>query len=524
MSSTTNSPHPTGAPQSDATDPAAAADYAANLRRATLSSSIGSAMEYFDFAMYGLMTALVFNTLFFPEGNPAMNTVAAFGIYGVGFVARPFGGLIFGTLGDRLGRKWVLVITVLLMGGASTLIGVLPTFHQAGYLAPILLVVLRLLQGLGAGAEQAGATVLMAEYSPVRRRGFFSALPFIGIQGGTLLAALVFSLLTLMPEESFLAWGWRLPFLASFVLIIIALFIRSHLRETPTFVHLEKHEQVAERPLREIFTRGRAGVVVGIGLRMAENGGSYMFQSLALAFVTSAAIGMDRGTVTWGVTIGALIGMITVPLSGHLSDRFGRVPVYRAGAVFMLAYTFPAWYLLSSAGEGVAVAVIAIGIGVAVNTMLGPQCAMLPELFGAKHRYLGVAMAREISAVLAGGLAGVLGAAMLAWTGGNWTVLAVYMGTLASITVASTFLVPETRGRDLLRTEDALRISCDEHDHDVPDVPAAALAQVPSEGAATTGGAVDGGRRTVDGATVDGASVGPEAAGAGRTPLPTTAG
>lgn len=488
MSSTTTTPRPTGPQPSD--DP----EYAANLRRATLSSSIGSAMEYFDFAMYGLMTALVFNTLFFPEGNPAMNTVAAFGIYGVGFVARPFGGLIFGTLGDRLGRKWVLVITVLLMGGASTLIGVLPTFHQAGYVAPILLVVLRLLQGLGAGAEQAGATVLMAEYSPVRRRGFFSALPFIGIQGGTLLAALVFSLLTLMPEDSFLAWGWRLPFLASFVLIVIALFIRSHLRETPTFVELEKHEQISERPLREIFTRGRAGVVVGIGLRMAENGGSYMFQSLALAFVTSAAIGLDRGAVTWGVTIGALIGMVTVPLSGHLSDRFGRVPVYRAGAVFMLLYTFPAWYLLSVGGEGVAIAVIAIGIGVAVNTMLGPQCAMLPELFGAKHRYLGVAMAREISAVLAGGLAGVLGAAMLAWTDGNWTVLAVYMGTLASITVASTFLVPETRGRDLQRTEDALRISCDEHDHDLPALPS-------HERVAAAGAAPAAGTGRADGTT-----------------------
>lgn len=456
MTSTTSSPRPAGAQHlSDK-------EYADNLRRATLSSSIGSAMEYFDFAMYGLMTALVFNTLFFPEGDPAMNTVAAFGIYGVGFVARPFGGFLFGSLGDRVGRKWVLVVTVLLMGGASTLIGVLPTFHQAGYLAPILLVILRLLQGLGAGAEQAGATVLMAEYAPVRRRGFFSALPFIGIQGGTLLAALVFSLLTLMPEAAFLSWGWRLPFLASSVLILVALLIRSHLRETPTFVELEKHEQVSERPLREIFTRGRAGVVVGIGLRMAENGGSYMFQSLALAFVTSAAIGLDRGIVTWGVTLGSLIGMITVPLSGHLSDRFGRVPVYRAGAVFMLAYTFPAWYLLSVGGELVAVAIIAIGIGIAVNTMLGPQCAMLPELFGARHRYLGVAMAREISAVLAGGLAGVLGAALLAWTGGNWIVLAVYMGTLASITVGATFLVPETRGRNLLAIEDALRISQDE--------------------------------------------------------------
>lgn len=458
MSSTQSSPRtPSSQPMSEA-------EYSDNLRRATLSSSVGSALEYFDFAMYGLMTALVFNQLFFSTENPAMATVAAFGVYGVGFVARPFGGLFFGTIGDRIGRRWVLVATIILMGGASTLIGVLPTYEQVGILAPILLVILRLAQGFGAGAEQAGATVLMAEYSPVKRRGFFSALPFVGIQAGTLLAALVFFLLNLMPEEAFMSWGWRVPFLASLLLIAVALFIRARLRETPSFVQLEKHEQIADRPIREIFTRGRAGVVVGIGLRMAENGGSYMFQSVALAFVTSAAIGMERGIVTWGVTLGSLIGIFSVPLTGGLSDRFGRVPVYRFGAVFMLVFTFPAWYLLSLGNEYVAIAVIAVGIGVAVNTMLGPQCAMLPELFGNRHRYLGVAMAREISAVLAGGLAGVLGAALLAWTGSNWVVLAIYMATLAAITTASTFLVPETRGRDLLRFEDAVRLSTTEKD------------------------------------------------------------
>ena len=233
-------------------DPSAQNDpeYAANLRRATLASSVGSALEYFDFALYGLSTALIFNVLFFPQDNPAMATVAAFATYGVGFLARPFGGLFFGRLGDRIGRKWVLVATILLMGGASTAIGLLPTYEAIGILAPIMLVILRMLQGFGAGAEQAGATVLMAEYAPVRRRGFFSALPFVGIQAGTLLAALVFSLITLLPEDQLLSWGWRIPFLASFLLILIALFIRMRLRETPTFIELEKHEQIAERPVR----------------------------------------------------------------------------------------------------------------------------------------------------------------------------------------------------------------------------------------------------------------------------------
>lgn len=439
-------------------------EYADNLRRATLASSVGSALEYFDFALYGLFSALIFGDLFFSNLPPELAVVASLASFGVGFVARPIGGIFFGTLGDRLGRKWVLVVTITLMGGATTLIGVLPTYDSIGVWAPILLTALRLLQGFGAGAEQAGATVLMAEYAPVRRRGFFSALPFIGIQLGTLLAALVFSLMAALPDEVFLGWAWRVPFLSSFLLILLALFIRMRLRETPTFVELEKHEQVAARPIREIFTRGFPSVVVGIGLRMAENGGSYMFQTLALAFVAGNFLAnpVDRGVATWGVTLGALIAMAVLPLSGHISDRVGRRIVYRAGAVFLLLYSFPAWWVLSQGNPAAVVAVIAVGIGVAVNTMLGPQCAMLPELFGNRHRYLGVAMAREISAVLAGGLAGVLGAYLLAVSDGDWLLPAVYMATLALITTASTFLVPETRGRDLLRLDDAIRVSTEE--------------------------------------------------------------
>ncbi|MGZ9827685.1 MFS transporter [Tsukamurella ocularis] len=447
MSTTTTSPEQ---------DP----EYAANLKRATLASSIGSALEYFDFALYGLSTALIFNVLFFPQGDPAMATVAAFATFGVGFAARPFGGLFFGRLGDKVGRKAVLVITIMLMGGASTLIGLLPTYESIGIWAPIMLVALRLLQGFGAGAEQAGSTVLMAEYAPVKRRGFFSALPFIGIQAGTLLAALVFTLISQLPEEAMLSWGWRVPFLSSFLLILLAVAIRMKLQETPTFVELEKHEQVADKPVRELFKHGFPGVLVGIGLRMAENGGSYMFQALALSFFVSVTgPGADKGVLTWGVTLGSLVGVFSVPFTGHLSDRFGRRIVYRAGALFLLVYALPAWWALTLHNHAIAVAVIAIGIGVGVNSMLGPQCALIPEMFGARHRYLGVAMAREISAVLAGGVAGVLGAYLIRVTDGNWLVLGLYMVALCTITAASTFLVPETVGRDLTRTDDAVKIS-----------------------------------------------------------------
>lgn len=448
---------PLGHPAGD--DP----DYAANLKRATLASSIGSALEYFDFALYGLSTALIFNKLFFSNLDPAMGVVAAFASFGVGFVARPFGGLFFGRMGDKLGRKKVLVITVLLMGGATTLIGVLPTYSQIGIWAPIGLTVLRLLQGFGAGAEQAGSTVLMAEYAPVQRRGFFASLPFIGIQLGTLMAGIVFSILSSMDQEFFMTWGWRIPFLASFLLILVAIGIRLHLRETPSFVELEKQEQVIDHPVRAVFTKGLPGVITGIGLRMAENGGSYMFQNLALTFATTyAAAHVDKSLAAWGVSIGSLIGMMTIPLTGHLSDTYGRKIVYRTGAVLLLVFSFPAWWLLSLGSTPITIAVVALGIGVCVNTMLGPQCAMLPELFGNRHRYLGVAMAREISAVLAGGLAGVLGAWLLVVSHGHWMLPAIYMAALALITTASTFLVPETRARDLFRSEDAIALSTTE--------------------------------------------------------------
>ena len=445
-------------PQAPLTPPvseADAPDYAANLRRATLASTVGSALEYYDFALYGLASALIFSKLFFTSLSPAMGLIASFATFGVGFVARPLGGMFFGTYGDKLGRKWVLVATILLMGGASTLVGALPTYHTIGIWAPILLVFLRLCQGFGAGAEQAGSTVLMAEYAPIKRRGFYAALPFIGIQGGTLLAAMVFVYLGTIPEDVLLGWVWRIPFLASILLILIALFIRMKLRESPTFVVLEEHEQISEHPMREIFGRSIASVLRGIGLRMAENGGSYLFNSLAVAYATGT-IGVSRSIGPIAVAVGSLIGMVSVPFTGHLSDRFGRVPVYRFGAIVMVLLAFPGWWLISLGHAWLVIVVIAVSIGIGVNSMLGPQCALLPELFGNQHRYLGVAVSREFSAVIAGGLAGVLGAILIAAYHGSWVPLGIYTFVLAIITFGTTFITPETQGRDLTRIEDAL--------------------------------------------------------------------
>lgn len=436
-------------------------EYAANLRRATLASSVGSALEYYDFALYGLASALIFGKLFFPALGEGAAIAAGFATYAVGFFARPIGGLVFGTLGDKLGRKWVLMMTIGLMGGASTLIGVLPTGEQVGILAPILLIVLRVLQGLGAGAEQAGATTLMAEYAPVRRRGFFAALPFVGIMVGTIMASVVFFLLGLVDQQIVYDWLWRVPFLASILLIGVAVFIRLQLKESPTFIQLEKQDQVAASPFTSVFKTSFPSILRGIGLRMAENGGSAIYQTLAVTFVTVVA-----GSKPWegplAIAIGATLGIFVIPLAGILSDRFGRMKVYRIGAIIQLVLAIPAWALLSTGETWLIIPVLAITYGVGVNVMLGVQCATLPELFGNRHRYIGVAVSREFSAVLAGGIAPFIGALLLAAFGNSWWPLALYVIVLTLITLWATYTTPETRSRDLTLLTDAIQDSYDD--------------------------------------------------------------
>jgi len=427
------------------------------LRRATLASSVGSALEYYDFYIYGLASALIFGPLFFSPLGPDGALIASFATYGVGFAARPFGGLIFGYIGDRFGRKMVLILTIALMGTASFAIGLLPTFEQAGMLGAVLLVTLRIIQGLGAGAEQAGATTLISEVAPRRRRGFFASLPFVGIQLGTLLGAGTFALITLADKSVLQGWLWRVPFLASFILIVIAIFIRLKLKETPAFQELEKHKNVVKNPIGALWKHSKKNVLIGIGLRMGENGNSSIYSALLVSFMSMPA-GVFAGNNSIGpvgLLIAAGFAAVMVVTFGALSDRYGRVPVYRYGALFQAIIAVPAFYLVTLGNVTLVWVVMAVGIAIGVQSMLGPQCPLLPELFGSQYRFTGVAMSREISAVLAGGLAPLLGALMLAATNHSWLVLAIYSLVLALISFVTTFFTPETVGRDLVSTEDA---------------------------------------------------------------------
>jgi MHS family metabolite:H+ symporter-like MFS transporter len=450
----------------------------ADLRRAAWGSSAGSALEYYDFALYSLASALVFGPLFFPSGNAATGLILSFATYFIGFAVRPLGGVFFGRLGDRLGRKFVLMATITMMGVASTCIGLLPTYHGSpgdwyaggvGMLAPILLITLRIVQGLGAGAEMAGASILMTEYAPPRRRGFYASLPFLGVQVGTVAAAAVYFLVFRAHDSITDTWLWRLPFLASVVILGVAMYLRVSLKESPTFQKLEAKEQIDHAPLANLLKRSRPTLLRGIGLRLAENGSSSMYQALAVAYVTSAAVGIKGPIGALSLVFAASLGAVMIPIAGRLTDRYGRVRVYRGFAYFQLLSAFPIWWALSQGSVVVTIVVISLALGVGTWGMFGSQSAFMTELFGARQRYLGVSVAREVSAVLSGGLAPLIGAWIIARVVaadggpdvpgaglGAWVFIAGYLCILTVITIATTYITPDPINRDLDDHRDAL--------------------------------------------------------------------
>ena len=440
-----------------------------DLHRAAWACSLGSALEYYDFALYTLASALIFGPLFFPEQTRAMSLIASFGTYFLGFAIRPLGGVLFGMIGDRVGRKFVLASTVLLMGISSTLIGALPSFHQVGYWAPVLLVILRLLQGLGAGAEQAGAAVMMTEYAPEGRRGFYAALPFLGIQLGTILAAVVYFLVVSGNDNVIESGLWRWPFFSSVVIVALGLYMRMSLKESPTFIRLKALKRVCVNPLKSAMEHSKPTLLIGIGLRLGENGGSSIYQALAVSYIVGV-VGLQGPVGVLTLICAATLGAITVPIAGKLSDRFGRVVVYRAFALVQLALAFPVWWILSLGNVVASIIAISIALGIGTWGMFGTQAALLPELFGSRHRYMGVSIAREASAVIAGGIAPMIGAGIIALVVashdgdasagiGAWLPIACYLTLLTLITLYATFKTPETLNRDLDEPRDAWEIA-----------------------------------------------------------------
>ncbi|MCI2238841.1 MHS family MFS transporter [Paenibacillus sp. TRM 82003] len=428
----------------------AAVDRRVLRRRAALGSFVGTTIEWYDYYLYGTAAALVFAPLFFPQVGGAVGVIAAFATYAVGFIARPLGGAVAGHLGDRLGRKKVLVASLLLMGASTALIGLLPTYAAIGVAAPVLLVTARLLQGFSAGGEWGGAVLLAVEHAPERRRGLFGAVPQMGSAAGMVLASGGFWLTrTLTTPEQFLSWGWRVPFLASAVLVVVGLVIRLKVTDSPVFSDLRRAGAVARRPVADVLREDARGVLLTSGMRLGQIGGYVLYTVFALSYLTEQvrADGADVGLLA--VLVVSVLSLATTPLWGLASDRFGRRPVYLFGALLTAVFTGPAFLLLDTGSTVLIVGALVVAVNLGHDSMYGAQGAFFAEQFPARTRYSGASLGYSIGAVLGGGLTPLIAASLLALADGAPWLVAGFVSALALLTAACAAAAPETAHRPL---------------------------------------------------------------------------
>ncbi|MFI9583458.1 MFS transporter [Streptomyces sp. NPDC052236] len=439
--------------------PASAPPAPSSLKRIVAASLVGTTIEWYDFFLYGSAAALVFNKLFFPGSDPLVGTLLSFLTYAVGFAARPLGALVFGHYGDRLGRKKLLVLSLLLMGGATFAIGLLPTHATIGSAAPVLLTVLRLVQGFALGGEWGGAVLLVSEHGDAERRGFWASWPQTGAPAGQLLATGVLSALTaLMSDGAFISWGWRIPFLLSGVLVFIGLWIRLSVDESPVFK--AALAQAAERkaagreeklPLVTVVRHHWREVLVAMGARMAENISYYVITAFILVYATTA-VQLSRQTALNAVLIASAVHFVVIPAWGALSDRIGRRPVYLIGAIGVGAWMFPFFALIDSGSFGSLLLAVTVGL-VLHGAMYAPQAAFFSEMFSTRVRYSGASIGAQFSSVAAGAPAPLIATALLADYGSS-TPIALYVIAAALLTVVAVGCAKETRHRDLTAVEE----------------------------------------------------------------------
>ena len=417
------------------------------VRRVVLASFIGTTIEWYDYFLYGTAAALVFGDLFFPEGNEAANQMKALGTFALGFFARPLGGIVFGHYGDRIGRKSMLVLTLMMMGVATFLIGVLPTYAQIGVAAPILLVVLRIIQGFGVGGEWGGAALMAIEHGHAGKRGLYGSCVQMGVPVGLLLSTAVFWAFSRLPEEQFLSWGWRAPFLLGIVLLGIGMFIRLQIVESPLFAKTMEKKEVVKTPFLEVFRRHRKNVFLAMGARFAENACFYIFSVWVLAYATKN-LGLEKQTILLGVWIAAAVQIVAIPGFGLLSDRLGRRPVYLAGTLFIALFSFPFFTMVQTKSTALIVLAIVLGL-IGHAAMYGPQAAFFSELFGTKVRYSGASIGYQLASPLAGGLAPMIATKLVERAQGETTNVSLYLAGMAVITLVSVWLAAETSKTDL---------------------------------------------------------------------------
>ncbi|WP_205754460.1 MFS transporter [Arthrobacter sp. CAU 1506] len=411
-------------------------------KKVALASFIGTSIEWYDFFLYGTASALVFGQLFFPSGDPLIGTLLAFGSFGVGFAARPIGGAIFGNLADKMGRKKILVVTLLIMGLATTAIGFLPTYDEIGILAPILLVLLRLIQGFGVGGEWGAAVMMAVEHAPKTKKGFFGSVPQMGVPVGTILSTGAFALLTLLPNEDFLSWGWRIPFIASIVMVIVGLVIRFTLSESPEFQQAVTTGTVEKMPVKTAIKDHWREILYAGGIRFSENSVFYVVTVFAITYGVDA-LGLERGPILNAVLICSAVELLLIPLFGSWSERIGHRRLFLGAAMASVAVAFP-FFMLFNTGNFIVIAVaMSITIGIAC-AMFALEPAVMGALFPVEVRTSAVSIGYQLAAVLAGGLSPFIATGLYAWSGRQWWPIAAYLSVMGLITLLATHMATKS--------------------------------------------------------------------------------
>ncbi|HEX4724012.1 MAG TPA: MFS transporter [Pseudonocardiaceae bacterium] len=413
---------------------------ASQRRRAVVASTIGTSIEWYDFFLYNTASALVFPKLFFPSSSPFAGILLSFSVQFVGFGARPIGAAIFGHFGDRIGRKAALISTLLLMGIGTFLIGCLPTFHTLGAGAAVLLVILRIVQGIGVGGEWGGSVLLSMEWGTKQKRGFWASWPQVGVPIGLLLSTGAVKLMSAISGSGFDSWGWRIPFLVSIVLVGIGLYVRLRVTESPEFASVKVERKVVRLPVLEVIRRQPRAVLCSAFLRMAEQAPFYLFTVFVLTYGTKH-LGLVQNDLLTYTMVGAAVALFAVPFFGWLSDRIGRRLIFGIGIVVMAAFAFPYFGLLDTKAVGLVLIGVVLSL-VAHSMLYGPEAALIAEGFGANVRYSGASLGYQFASVIAGGPAPLIAAAILAATGSS-TWISIYIIGCAVLSMIALLVMPK---------------------------------------------------------------------------------
>lgn len=417
----------------------------ADLRRVAISSVLGATIEWYDFFLYGVVAGLVFNKLYFPATDPYVATMLAYATFAVGFVARPLGGIVFGHFGDKIGRKSMLVLTLMIMGVATVAIGLLPTYEQIGVLAPILLLLLRIAQGIGLGGEWGGAVLMTYEYAPENKRGLYASLPQIGLAFGLCLASgLVGVMSSLLTDEQFLSWGWRVGFIASLAIVAVGMYVRLRIVETPDFQKVKATGAEVKIPFFEMLRSYPRNTMLGMGARYIDGVFFNVFGVFAIGYLANT-VKIPRTQALWAVTAAALVMVVFIPLFGAVSDRLGRPKTYAIGSLLLALCAYPAFLVFSSGNVPLIYATMIVSFGVIYSMCYGPEAALFADLFDARVRYTGISFVYQFSGIFASGLTPIFATWFIQQNDGQPWYLVAYVVFAAIVSMICAILIGRSR-------------------------------------------------------------------------------